>query len=852
MVARRQGPLPRHTARQRRTLRHRQAPGTPWQRWLGAAGLSTAAPIACVAVLPGAIAQLTLRLAIIVVLMIGTVAALGTARRADPGDRSWRYLLAAALAMLEITGLWYLIATVPLVGPAESRLSYVQLTIVIPLVLVLLALLRYPASPGGPGPTGRGPLGPRWWIATLLDGLIVVCSVGMLAWTLFLRRVVAAGVDDVETLVVILVFCALGLLMICTAVALWAFRRPARPGGFILLAVGIVLMCVSFLADAQNATVGTAIVRNGPLACWLIAVWLLPLACLAPAPSTRPHGQRLPSRRARARTRWAHAVLPLLPLAVAGLTVLLDVTVGSGPRLVDIAVLLALPLLGLARQMVILADNIGLLHRLEISEQRLQYQAYHDPLTGLANRALFGDRLRRALAAQRHDRYRFAVLYVDLDDFKRVNDTLGHAAGDRLLQVTARRLTRAVRSGDTVARLGGDEFAILIVPGGDAPATVGSRVLTAVRAPALLAGPRHTVRASVGLVVADADEELSAERVLHRADAAMYAAKSTGKGSLTVYTPVLGRDATGAAAPTPRAALVRALRGQDSDGDLRVRYSPIVDLPDVHPAGLRVELRWSHPVYGEVPAADLVPTSERLGMLPALTHATLDRVLADLPRLRAGPTPPPVHLVIHAAVPPTPALVSAVRGALADGRLRPGELVVDLVGAERGLDPAGWEARMGQIGAHGVGLCLADFGAADTNLMLLCCLPVDTVALTSQVTAIWTLPTVDGPTQDRNDVLRDRMLALLADFGVRLMVTDLPNVEATARAVDLGATLAIGQVPLPPRTIVAAEPVPPTPVPPTPVPPVGAASEGLRADRPPQPARRRYRPRRRRPGRSRR
>ncbi|MCK9895999.1 diguanylate cyclase [Frankia sp. AgB32] len=760
---------------------------TPWQCWVLAAVLSSALSVVAAAVLPYAAAQMIIRLAVIGVCQLGIVSAGRGARRAPSGDRSWRWLLVGAFALIELAGWWYLLAGIPVSSPARGQLTYSQLSVLAPLVLVLLALLRYPAPPA----TLHGPLGPRWWIATLLDGLIVVCSVGLLAWTLLLRRVVDTGMGDIEALVVVLLYCAAGVLMACTAVALWIFRRPASATGFVLLATGIVMLCLSFFVYAQVIVIGSGGVRFASLDCWVVAVWLLTLACLAPAGTSRT----TPSRRSVARTRWAHAVLPLLPLGVAGLIVLYDITIGAGPQAVDIAALLALPLLGLARQMVILADNIGLLHRLEISERRLHYQAFHDPLTGLANRALFGERLRDVLDAQRHDRRRFAVLYVDLDDFKRVNDTLGHAAGDRLLQVTAQRLSRAVRSTDTVARLGGDEFAILLIPGGEAPATVGSRVLTAVRAPALLAGARQTVRASVGLVVADADEELSAERVLHRADAAMYAAKSTGKGTLTPYTPGLAHDDGRDDATSFRAALIRALRGEPGDGWLWVRYSPIVDLPETRPAGLRAELRWSHPALDEVPAADLVATSEQQIMFPALNRAVFERILADLPRLRDGPPPPPVHLAVSATVPPTPAFVTAVRDALDTDRLRDGELILDIVDAERDVNPAEWAARLAEIGEHRIGVCLADFGMEDASLVLLCYLAVDIVALGPSITGVWTSPTTYDRVRVRGDALRESMRGLFADLGVRLMVTDLADAAAAARAVELGATLAAGPVP---------------------------------------------------------
>ncbi|MCM3887180.1 diguanylate cyclase, partial [Frankia sp. R82] len=773
--------------------------------WLLVAGLYLVAAVAIAVLLPGAAGLFALRVAVVTGELLLLAVALPTGWRLAGRDRQWRWLLAGSVAIMFVTGVCYLVAN-PVGGSGEQqlRMTYGQLAYLLPMALLFAAVLYYPTCPAGGRPAGGGPPGRRWWITALLDSVIALVSVGMLGWALFLHRIVEAGVGDVEQLVVSLVMSAASLLLVCVALVRWTFRRPSPVRTFGWLAGGLAAISLSFLS--YTATIAT---RRDPLPhdaeiCWILAGWCLLLACLPTRNTpltTVPAGTAHPGRDGRISLRWAHAVLPLLPLSVAGVSALVDLVVGNGLQIVDVVVLLALPPLVLARQMMILADNINLLRRLERSERRLHRQAFHDPLTGLPNRALFGERLERAVAAQSADGHALAVLYVDLDDFKHVNDTLGHAAGDRLLQITAGRLSRAVRVGDTVARLGGDEFAILLVSGDEAPAAIGSRVLTAVHAPTLLTGIRHNVRASVGLVVAQATEQLSADQLLHRADAAMYAAKGTGKGSLTIYHPGLEPGGNGGISLAPRTALIRALRG-DGDRELRVVYQPIVDLPGGRPAGAHAELRWTHPAYGEVPAVALIATHERTGLLPALALTTLRRICADLPRLRASATPPPVHLPVHAVVPPSDTFVAAILDALGDGRLRPGELILDLFGADRGIDLATWEDRMVTLHRRGVGLCLADLGTADANMLLLCQLPVDMVTLIPEVTGVWTAAVapatrIEDDRPPRLWQLRDSIRAYLRGLGVQIMATDLPSADAATRAVALGITLAAGRVPLP-------------------------------------------------------
>jgi diguanylate cyclase (GGDEF)-like protein len=206
-----------------------------------------------------------------------------------------------------------------------------------------------------------------------------------------------------------------------------------------------------------------------------------------------------------------------------------------------------------ARQMLVLAENTRLVETVRHREDELRYQAFHDPLTGLANRLLFRDRLEHAAAIRHREGATLTVLFLDLDDFKLVNDRLGHAAGDALLVDVAERLRACLRQGDTVARLGGDEFAVLLEDGSEAPDRLAARIVDSMEVEFQLGQHRLQVSASVGVatVVADGAPNLVSDRLLHSADVAMYAAKRDAKGSFVVYGEGM-RMSDAHDGPTPR------------------------------------------------------------------------------------------------------------------------------------------------------------------------------------------------------------------------------------------------------------------------------------------------------------
>ena len=211
--------------------------------------------------------------------------------------------------------------------------------------------------------------------------------------------------------------------------------------------------------------------------------------------------------------------------------VVIAVSTGPGNPLTPFEAYLGWLGLGLvvARQMFTIVDNTVLLDRVSEDQRRLHHQAYHDPLTGLANRALFRERLTAALDAHRQRDRPVAVLFADLDDFKLINDTFGHAMGDRVLRAIAERLRGCVAEEDLVARLGGDEFAVVLDHRPADAEPTGERMLAALREPFLIDGHRIGVGASIGLVVPEPGEPMSADALLRRADAAMYGGKQAGK-----------------------------------------------------------------------------------------------------------------------------------------------------------------------------------------------------------------------------------------------------------------------------------------------------------------------------------
>ena len=377
-------------------------------------------------------------------------------------------------------------------------------------------------------PSGRLGTAARW--RALLDGALVAGALFILTWTSVLRTVVQGSTDTELGRVVLLAYPVSDLVLL-TVTIVFVAQRASMGRGLGLLAVGLACLCVSDSGFAYLTAVDRYATGSPVDAGWFGGFLLIALA----ASARGPRGADEPADPGGLEST-ATALLPYAP-AVVGLTV---ATVGVARGTTDQVPLAAAGVvvaLLLVRQLLAVLDNRRLVRRLVEAQQALHHRAFHDPLTGLANRALFADRLRHGLDLHRRDLRALSVLYCDLDGFKSVNDSLGHEAGDEVLKAAAERLLAVTRPGDTVARLGGDEFAVLIEDDGDA-IEAAARILHAFSQPANVG--RHVVpmAASIGVAGLSRDDPaVDAGVLLHRADAAMYQAKRNGKGTVVLWSP---------------------------------------------------------------------------------------------------------------------------------------------------------------------------------------------------------------------------------------------------------------------------------------------------------------------------
>jgi diguanylate cyclase (GGDEF)-like protein len=359
-------------------------------------------------------------------------------------------------------------------------------------------------------------------------------------------------------------------------------------------------------------------------------------------------------------------------------------------------------------------------------EKELAYQAFHDPLTQLANRTLLKDRLELAVERVRRGKDSLALLFVDLDGFKVVNDTLGHETGDELLVAVAERLMKCTRTTDTVARLGGDEFAILLedLKRPENATEVAGRIIRSLEDPVLVAGESILAGASIGISLSDLGDE-SAEEHLINADIAMYRAKAAGKSRYEIFRSEMRH------ALTDRLSLIQELERGVLNGELVLHYQPVVDLATGQPVEVEALVRWEHPQRGLIYPGDFIPLAEGSNLIVDLGRWVLKEACAEARRWQPASDGRPLRVGVNLSARQfqDTSLVSDVYEALSQSGLDPDRLLLEITESTLMQDTATTVERMMELKRIGVRLAVDDFGIGYSSLSYLQRFPIDVLKI---------------------------------------------------------------------------------------------------------------------------
>jgi diguanylate cyclase (GGDEF)-like protein/PAS domain S-box-containing protein len=411
-------------------------------------------------------------------------------------------------------------------------------------------------------------------------------------------------------------------------------------------------------------------------------------------------------------------------------------------------------------------------------EEQLTHQAFHDPLTGLANRALFRDRVSHALALAQRRGSPVTVLFLDLDDFKTVNDSLGHAEGDRLLMAAAERFLACARSADTVARLGGDEFAILI-EGADGREGLPDRLAAAMSHPFSLSGNQLRVTASIGVASASTGDR--ADDLLRNADMAMYAAKRRGKGRAETYESRMYADIR------ERLDLEAALRAAIEGHELTLFYQPIVNLKSGGIHGVEALLRWEHPQFGRLLPQHFIPLAEETGLIVQLGSWVLGEACRQLQVWRAAH--PQLSLAVSVNISGRQlqgsGLADALRQTLTSSGVEASSVVLEITESVLMQQTDAVLERLQQLKGLGVRLAIDDFGTGYSSLSYLQRFPIDILKIAK--------PFVEevGQGADRSALAR-AIIGLGDTLKLQTIAEGIERAEQRAALIELGCTLGQG------------------------------------------------------------
>ena len=429
-----------------------------------------------------------------------------------------------------------------------------------------------------------------------------------------------------------------------------------------------------------------------------------------------------------------------------------------------------------------LALNFRDVSERKVLEEQLRQLAFHDPLTLLANRSLFRNRVEHALMLAHRSQQLIAVMFLDLDNFKNVNDSLGHAAGDRLLQAVAQRLVKSTRPSDTVARLGGDEFAILLegIATADDVERIAATITQSFNAPLLLDGTETAMAASIGVAYSQAGDDT--EQLLRNADIAMYNAKAAGKARFVVFHPHMQEQLR------HRLRLEDDMQRALGRGEFFLEFQPVVDLTNRELLGVEALVRWNHPQHGLMLPATFIPLAEESGHIVRLGRWVLveacrqvgawSRTIAAGDGLRVAVNISGRHLQ-HAD------LVADVRQALDVSGLDPGNLVIELTESTIMHSTDANLERFRALKALGVRLAIDDFGIGYSSLSYLHRFPIDILKIDRTFVSRLT-------DQDDSPELARAVVMLGETLGLETIAEGIEDENQLSKLLDLGCVAGQG------------------------------------------------------------
>lgn len=746
-----------------------------------------------------------------VVLVTTAVAARIGARRAAGGGRPWAWFAVAFGLALAGNLVWAIaewrLARAPVASLADG-----------------LYVLYYPAFLMGVLnlPRQRQTSSERFKL--LLDMTTVMLAGLLTLWVFWLDPLMRAASPSGLNLALALAY-PTGDLVLLWALVMALYRRaadqPVLPLALLLL--GVAVQAITDLMFGQQSVLG--VYATGSL---LDLGWAFSLVCFGAAAGEQVLAGRsaaLPSGAAPLSVgAWLHRVRFGLPFAV--ILVAFWLLVAGHPEnhtaltavkfnllALGAGVLLALVI---ARQTLTLMDNLALARALQVelterqlaqsalqrlnqelerrveertqallavntqlrqSEDRLQRDAFYDGLTKLPNRALFLDRLERSIArAQRQTHYRFAVLFLDFDGFKVVNDSLGHTLGDQLLVEIARRLALTLRNADTIARLGGDEFVVLLedIGAGQDAIAAAERIQAELAVPFELGGRRFFTSASIGIVLSEGAYEQPSD-VLRDADIAMYQAKSLGKARSVVF------DATMRQRAVERLNMESELRQALERGEFVLHYQPILDLQTQRISGFEALLRWRHPERGMVSPAEFIPVAEETGLIVPIGQEVLReacRQMAEWHRQFPDEAPLSISVNLSARQFKQTELAALVAGILTETGLAAHSLKLEITESAIMEEADAAIRTLAALRALGVQVQIDDFGTGYSSLSYLYRFPIDTLKIDRSF--IWRMGT-DG---DRSEIVRT-IITMAHNLGLSVIAEGVETPEQLERVTVL-------------------------------------------------------------------